>query len=60
MRKHRQTYVPRRLITLSTSSLLFFIYLFFFFIVRRKAIHVMSRVEMIPAKGEETALKNDK
>lgn len=59
MRKHRQTYVPRRLITLSTSSLLFFIY-FFFFIVRRKAIHVMSRVEMIPAKGEETALKNDK
>lgn len=58
MRKHRQTYVPRRLITLSTS-LLFFIY-FFFFIVRRKAIHVMSRVEMIPAKGEETALKNDK
>lgn len=58
MRKHRQTYVPR-LITLSTSSLLFFIY-FFFFIVRRKAIHVMSRVEMIPAKGEETALKNDK
>lgn len=57
MRKHRQTYVPRRLITLSTSSLLF---IFFFFIVRRKAIHVMSRVEMIPAKGEETALKNDK
>lgn len=41
-RKHRQIYVSQRLIVL-----------FFFFPVGHKAIYIISRVEMVPAKGEE-------